>query len=132
MPSTRSNISTIGNGNLTAAGRPRASRAAQFMPFAALTGYYELTRQQERVTEPKRELTEEEACALADAIGQLERRSVARVTYYDHDAYRTIIGTIARVDPIFRELQVIHTTINFDDLLEVTPLPPTATCDNGQ
>ena len=29
--------------NLTANGAVRAGRAAQFMPFAALTGYYELS-----------------------------------------------------------------------------------------
>ena len=29
-----------GAGPLTVNGKPRASRAAQFMPFAALTGYY--------------------------------------------------------------------------------------------
>lgn len=100
------------------------------MPFAALTGYYELARQQERVTEPKRELTEEEANGLADAIGRLERRGVARVTYYDRDAYRTITGTVARIDPIFRKLQIIHTTIDFDDLLEVTPIRVEPSCDN--
>ena len=33
----------------TSSGRPRADRAAQFMPFAALTGYYELVREQEHI-----------------------------------------------------------------------------------
>ena len=46
---------------LTANGTVRAGRAAQFMPFAALTGYYELVRKQEITAEPKCELTEEKA-----------------------------------------------------------------------
>lgn len=29
--------------------RPRADRAQQFMPFAALKGYYDLIRERERV-----------------------------------------------------------------------------------
>ena len=33
--------------NLTANGAVRANRAAQFMPFAALTGYFDLIREQE-------------------------------------------------------------------------------------
>lgn len=33
----------------TSSGMPRADRAAQFMPFAALTGYYDLVREQERI-----------------------------------------------------------------------------------
>ena len=41
--------------------RPRADRAQQFMPFAALKGYYDLIRERERVAEPKRELTDEQA-----------------------------------------------------------------------
>ena len=40
--------------------RPRADRAQQFMPFAALKGYYDLIRERERVVEPKRELTDEQ------------------------------------------------------------------------
>ena len=32
---------------LTANGAVRANRAAQFMPFAALTGYFDLIREQE-------------------------------------------------------------------------------------
>lgn len=35
---------------------PMANRAAQFAPFAALTGYDEAIRETERVTESEREL----------------------------------------------------------------------------
>ena len=31
-------------------------RAMQFAPFAALKGYYETVRMQERITQPKKEL----------------------------------------------------------------------------
>lgn len=31
-------------------------RAMQFAPFAALKGYYEIVRRQERITQPKKEL----------------------------------------------------------------------------
>lgn len=40
---------------LTSNGRKRASRAAQFMPFAALTGYYELIREQEILAQARAE-----------------------------------------------------------------------------
>ena len=46
---------------LTANGNTRANRAAQFMPFSALTGYYELVRKQEITVEERHELTEEKA-----------------------------------------------------------------------
>lgn len=105
------------NGSFTANGQPRASRAAQFMPFAALTGYYELARQQERIVEPRHELTEEEAYALSRTITQIKRGDMVRVTYYDWDAYRTLNGVVARIDLTFRRLQVIKTVIPFDDIL---------------
>lgn len=53
---------------LTANGAARANRAAQFMPFAALTGYYELVRKQEITVEPKCELTEEKALELSQKL----------------------------------------------------------------
>ena len=38
-----------------------ADRAVQFAPFAALKGYYECVKLQERITEPRKELSEDEA-----------------------------------------------------------------------
>ena len=100
----------------TANGQPRASRAAQFMPFAALTGYYELARQQERIAEARHELTEEEAEALSRTMAQVRRGDLVRVTYYDWDCYKTISGMVARIDTVYRRLQVVKTTIPFDDI----------------
>ena len=45
-----------------------ADRAMQFAPFAALKGYYECVRMQERITEPKKELSEDEAEALSSTL----------------------------------------------------------------
>ncbi len=44
----------------TSSGRKRASRAAQFMPFAALTGYYELIREQEILAQQRVENNREQ------------------------------------------------------------------------
>lgn len=109
----------LGGTGTTANGKPRASRAAQFMPFAALTGYYELARQQERITEPRHELTDEEALALSRTIMQVKKGDLIRVTYYDWDAYRTVSGVVARVDFAYRRLQVVKTIIGFDDILDI-------------
>ena len=73
---------------LTANGAVRAGRAAQFMPFAALTGYFELVRKQEITVEPKCELTEEKALELSKKLEGLKRGDLVRVTYYDTYGYR--------------------------------------------
>lgn len=104
---------------LAANGRPRASRASQFMPFAALTGYYELARQQERITEPRHELTDEEALELSRTIMQVKKGDLVRVTYYDWDAYHTVSGVVAHIDFAYRRLQVVKTVIGFDDILAI-------------
>ena len=67
--------------------RPRADRAQQFMPFAALKGYYDLIRERERVVESKRELTDEQALELSQRLAGLERREMASIVHYDGEAY---------------------------------------------
>ena len=104
---------------LTASGHARADRAAQFMPFAALRGYYELLRAQTRVPETRHELTEEEAVALSQTMRRVRRRQIVRVTYYDADAYVTRTGCVTRVDLAARELVVIKTKIALDDIREL-------------
>lgn len=103
-----------------ASGRARADRAAQFMPFAALRGYYELVRQQQRVREPRHELTDEEAEALSRTVSQLRRGQVVRVVHYNRDAYETLTGCVARIDLVSRELMVVKTPIRLDDIRELS------------
>lgn len=103
----------------TANGHPRADRAAQFMPFAALRGYYELIRQQQRIPEAKHELTDEEALALSQTVYRVRRGQVVRVVYYDEDAYVTLTGCVSRIDLVERELMVVKTKIALDDIREL-------------
>lgn len=104
---------------VTASGHPRADRAAQFMPFAALRGYYELIRQQQRIPEAKHELTDEEALALSQTVYRVRRGQMVRVVYYDEDAYVTLTGCVSRIDLVERELMVVKTKIALDDIREL-------------
>lgn len=47
-------------------------RAMQFAPFAALKGYYESIRKQERLTEPRKELSEDEAVSVSNILTKLK------------------------------------------------------------
>lgn len=95
-------------------GRPHPDRARQFMPFAALRGYYDLVRDQETVPEEERPLTEEEARELNELIGQVQRGAVVRCTYYADGAYRTCTGAVSQVDTIYRTLWIVRTAVPFD------------------
>ena len=97
--------------------RPRMSnydRAAQFSPFAALTGYEEAVKETERLTDIKLELTDDEKSALNEKIQIIvensDENTVVAVTYFEPDKlkeggkYVTKIGKIKEIDPIERRI----------------------------
>ena len=84
---------------------PRRNRAAQFAPFAALTGYDELIRESERETDARRELEEDELQELNRRLLRLlqaEEAPEALFTVFEPDGkkaggrYVTLRGRIAR------------------------------------
>ena len=93
---------------------PMAERAAQFSPFAALTGFGAVIRETERQTDQMREMTENERGELDYKLGILcnfpgEKPCVA-ITYFVPDekkeggAYRTIRGQMKKIDSYEREI----------------------------
>lgn len=123
----RDGTRATGAGEFTASGQPRAGRATQFMPFAALTGYHDLARQQEHVAEARRDLTDERAEALSQTVACLSRGDTVRVTYYRTDCYVTLSGVVTRVDADFHVLRVGTVSIPFKDIWQLEtrgqPLP---------
>ena len=91
---------------------PREARAAQFSPFAALTGFGEVIEETGRLTEVRTELAEDERKVLDAKFRALaEDPSADReilVTFFKEDprkeggAYLTVSGRIRKVDEIAR------------------------------
>lgn len=102
--------------------RRHADRAAQFMPFAALTGYYDLVRERERVSEPRREPSEEEAVRISAELAAVRKGQLVRVTHYERDAYITTEGVVTDMDPVAHALTVVRRRIRFDDVWSVRPI----------
>ena len=109
---------------------PMSSRAAQFSPFAALTGYETAVTETARLTDARIELTEEsraeldrrQRCLMENAGGCPE----VRVTFFVPDerkiggSYRTVVGRFKRVDPVERVLLLTDgKKISLDDILEL-------------
>lgn len=89
---------------------PMSDRAAQFSPFAALTGYGDAIDETARLTDARIELSEEERAELdykQQHFAALDAPTVA-VTYFVPDerkeggAYVTHTGVLKRVDEIER------------------------------
>lgn len=99
-----------------------ADRAMQFAPFAALKGYYESVREQERITESKRELSDDEAEEVSNTLNKLTVGTRVKIRYYDVDAYTTIVGVVSEINPPYRRLKIVKTTVPFDDIYSIEML----------
>lgn len=95
---------------------PMTDRAAQFSPFAALTGYGDAVREKARLTDRKPELSEEEKAdldyKLKLALGLPGERPQVVVTYFVPDqkkaggSYREISGQIRKVDTFAQKIRM--------------------------
>lgn len=109
---------------------PLADRAAQFSPFAALTGHGAAIRETARLTDTRLELDEDYKAALAAKLNQLqevlsEHPRVA-ITYFLPDAqkeggaYVTVTGALKKVDDFARQVVLKDgTRIPIGEILEI-------------
>lgn len=105
-------------------------RAAQFAPFAALTGHKEAILEQQRTTQTKRILSNEEKLRINEKIIELMNLKLkCRITYFEKDQkksggkYYTATYTFKRLDElnktlIFKE----NAQIQIDDIVDIEVL----------
>jgi len=98
---------------------PVSQRAKQFMPFAALKGLPEALAEKEKIRVPKIELSDDMAVELDRKMHLLECGKKVTVVYYFQGEYLEITGLVSRIDEVFRVLQIVNTTIPFDDVLDI-------------
>lgn len=107
-----------------------ADRAAQFSPFAALTGYEAAIRETARVTEKKHELSEDAKTVLNEKlqliIDIIDEKPVAEFTYFVADkikaggAYITVYGSVRKIDEYNRVVIMEDMTeIPIDDIYDI-------------
>lgn len=102
----------------------RAERARQFMPFASLRGYYDFIREQERVKEPRRELSDDQAEELSARLSGFSRGDIVRVKHYVSDHYEVTEGVLTEFDEVFRRMTIVRTRVRFDDIISAELLSP--------
>ena len=109
---------------------PNSERAAQFSPFAALTGYDAAIIETARLTDQKQELSETELALLDEKFSllaeRIDQRPEVAVTYFVRDAskdggsYVTQTLKARRLDPIKRVLVTEEKKeIALDDILDI-------------
>ncbi len=106
-------------------------RAAQFSPFAALTGFEAAIREAGRLTYGKIELNEDEKAMIERRLRDIQERGSSQpritITYYRPDqrkaggAYVTIAGTVRKVDG-YRHIVAMADgrMIPFEDIRRIT------------
>ena len=100
---------------------PRAARAKQFAPFAALSGLdAALERKRRELERTERPVLPEERCAdLNDALCALQLDDSVNVRYYRRGAQRAVRGFVTAIDAAAHTLTVGETRIAFADLLDI-------------
>lgn len=105
-------------------------RAAQFAPFAALTGFGAAITESARLTSEKAELDEYEKAVLNDKlcvlVQNLEEAPTAIITYFQPDQektggiYVTAAGVVKKIDPYTHTVVLMDgKTIPVEDIVDI-------------
>ena len=102
------------------------SRAAQFAPFAALTGYDEEVKETARRTNKKKILNVDEIEVINETLNKIKKDSNITVTYFIPDKYKQggkyidYTGIVRRIDNIYKTIYFIDKTkIYFKDIIKI-------------
>ena len=109
---------------------PMSDRAAQFAPFAALTGYDSAIKETGRLTDEKIELDEEALTALDMKyqllMDALDDAPEVTITYFQPDErkaggkYVSAVGAVKKIDDFERRITMRDgTRIPMDDVLSI-------------
>ena len=109
---------------------PLADRAAQFLPFAALTGYEAEVKEAARLTDRRIEPSEELRAALDEKLQQLvhalPKQPEASFTCFLPDPFKeggqyvTVRGRVRRIDSFQRAVLLTDgTRISMEDILDI-------------
>ena len=107
-----------------------SDRAAQFAPFAALTGHKEAILEQQRTTQTKRILSNEEKLRINEKIIELMNlKSKCRITYFEKDRtksggqYMESVLSFKRIDELNKVLYFKENIqIQIDDIVDIEVL----------
>ena len=94
-------------------------RAAQFAPFAALTGNKEAVLEQQRITQAKRILSNEEKLEINEKIVEMVKlKSKCRITYFEKDQKKSG-GKYHAATYTFKRLDELNKTLIFKENVQI-------------
>lgn len=94
-------------------------RAAQFAPFAALTGHKEAILEQQRITQTKRILSNEEKLRINEKIVEMVKlKSKCRITYFEKDRTKSGGKYLNRVLS-FKRIDELNKVLYFKENIQI-------------
>ena len=106
-----------------------SQRAAQFNPFAALTGYDAAVRETSRLTDEERFLDDESVSGINSTLMELKMRlkekPMVSVCYFEPDArksggaYCTVTGAVEKIDEYRGIIQVEGKSIDLNRVMSI-------------
>ena len=101
-----------------------SERAKIFAPFDALKGFREMLKEEERVKEVKKELSQDMIDDLDNVLNSLKLGMMIELIFYDakEEVYKSLIGVFTKIDTVYKKLVVVKTRISIDDILSVKVL----------
>lgn len=117
-------------------------RAAQFAPFAALTGYEDTIRETTRLTDARAELNEDKIAVLDMKLrflsDHLSKCPEVSITYFKADdkkeggSYKEVTGIVKKIDAYEKTVMMTDTTIiPITDIFEITGTHPSTFYEKG-
>lgn len=97
-----------------------ADRAKIFLPFAALKGFEEALREQEKIVVEKKKISDEIKEKISKKIASLNKGDMVRVVYYDNGEYIKVQGVVSNIDITYQKLTIVKTLVMFYDIYELT------------
>ena len=70
----------------------KEERARQFLPFNALTGYYRMILEKQRVSEPKKELSEDEHAVCEKEIDKVITEAIEKIDKLYADKEKDVLS----------------------------------------
>ncbi len=102
------------------------NRAKQFAPFAAITGLDRALKKKQRELDrrERRELSEESAAELNERLRALQKGTRVTLRYYCDQEYRSLSGTVDRLEVTEGLLKLDSAQIPIADIVEIESAEP--------
>lgn len=96
-----------------------SDRAKQFAPFSALRGLDAALRAKERITVPKKDLSDEMLLELDAKFRQIRKGQLISVVHYEKGEYIKTSGMVSKIEETSRIIQIVNTKIDFDNIQDI-------------